>query len=154
MIVHLHDYWRARCGGTDRLPARADIRTDEIKPLLPFVWLLDFERDTRDFRYRLIGPAVVNGVGGDHTGRTLAEAHDNARLHSRAVRPLLDMMDDERPRWRQGPPLLVHETTDLWLESLILPLAADHRAPDQVLGMTLFLATGRRSYRPRTLRPV
>jgi hypothetical protein len=154
LIGQLHDYWHARRGGTDRVPSRDDIRTEHIEPLLPFVWLLDFDRGTRDFRCRLIGPAVVDGVGRDCTGRTLAEVHGDARLHSRAVRPLLDMMDDARPRWRQGPPLLVHDATDLWLESLILPLAADHRTPDQVLGMTLFLASGRRNHRPVALRVV
>ncbi len=150
----LHDYWRARCGGTDRLPSEHDIRAEQIEPLLPFVWLLDFERDTSEFRYRLIGPAVVNGVGGDYTGRTLAEAHDNGCLQGRAVRPLLDMMSDASPRWRQGPALLAHEIADLWLESLILPLASDHRTPDQVLGMTLFLARERQSNQPARRRGV
>jgi hypothetical protein len=42
--ARLYDYWASKKAGPDDLPTREDIRPEEIKSLLPYIWLLDFDR--------------------------------------------------------------------------------------------------------------
>lgn len=150
--VRLHDYWASKRQAPDMVPSRGDIRPEEIKPLLPFLWIMDFERQTRTFRYRLIGTAVVEGVGRDYTGRTLDECHPNTGAYEFATRALMQILEDRQPLWRRGVPMFHHETEALRLENLALPLASDRRTADQVLGLTLFFDSEDRLYRPGVIR--
>ncbi|MEQ9609602.1 MAG: PAS domain-containing protein [Kiloniellaceae bacterium] len=70
-------YWHGKCplpeaGGG--FPARADIAPEEILKLLPYIFMLDVvdEGGTQDFRFRLVGTAIVE-IEGEHTGRLLSE---------------------------------------------------------------------------------
>ena len=150
--VHLYDYWASKRRGPDDLPSRDDIRPEEIKPLLPYLWIMDFDRPTRTFRYRLIGTAVVEGVGEDYTGRTLAECHPDEGAYDIATRALLQLADDAVPLWRVGTPMFHHHAEVLGLENLILALAADRRRTDRILGLTLFFDGEGRLYRPGVIR--
>lgn len=150
--IHLYDYWASKCCGPADLPSRGDILPEEIKRLLPFVWIMDFDRGTRTFRYRLIGTAVVEGVGKDYTGHTLEACHPNVGAYEAAIAALLQLMDDAQPRWRRGAPMFQHLTEAPRLENLILPLAADRRTPDRILGLTLFFDSDDRLYRPGIIR--
>jgi len=77
-------YWdRLRVG---RLaPTRAELRPGDIPRALPHILLLDALDDAADFRIRLMGTHVVNGLGADLTGRNLsglAETGDENPLMS------------------------------------------------------------------------
>jgi hypothetical protein len=148
----LHAYWRSKRQDRTDVPSRDDIRPEEIKPLLPFVWIMDYEPRMRSFRYRLIGTAVVEGVGSDYTGRTLAECHPNVGGYEVARRALLSVIDDGVPLWRRGAPMFRHHAEALRLENLVLPLATDRRTPDRILGLTLFYDGDGRLYRPGVIR--
>lgn len=152
LAVRLHDYWASKRTGPGDLPGRDDIRPEQIKPLLPFVWLLDFDHATSTFRYRLIGTAVVDGVGKDYTGRTLAECHPKVGDYEVVIGTLLRLIEDARPMWRRGTPMFRHHTEVRALENVVLPLATDRRTPDRVLGMTVFYDSDDRVYLPGILR--
>lgn len=152
VAVQLYDYWVSKRSGGDGIPSRDDIRPEEIKLLLPHIWLLDFDRASRVFRYRLIGTAVVEGVGRDYTGHTLEECHPNVGAYETAAAALLRLMEDARPIWRRGEPMFHHHIEVLRLENLLLPLAQDRQAPDRILGMTLFFDSDDRFYWPGVVR--
>lgn len=152
--VHLYDYWSSKRRGPDDLPSRDDIKPEEIKALLPYLWIMDFDRTTRTFRYRLIGTAVVEGVGEDFTGRTLNECHPEGGAFEAATRALLRLTDDGVPLWRTGAPMFHHHAEVSRLENLILALAADHRRPDRILGLTLYFDGDGRLYRPGVIRAI
>lgn len=61
------DYWDSKRGGR-HMPARRDIDPLEMADLLPNVVLVDVQREPLDFRYRLIGTAIVARLGHDDTG--------------------------------------------------------------------------------------
>lgn len=70
-------YWHGKCpppaaGGG--FPTRADIAPEEILKLLPYIFMLDVVHDggTQDFRFRLVGTAIMD-IEGEHTGRLLSE---------------------------------------------------------------------------------
>jgi hypothetical protein len=55
------------------MPARGDIDPAEIKPLLPYLLIVDLEAEPFRVRYRLLGTKVVAESGNDFTGRYLDE---------------------------------------------------------------------------------
>jgi len=68
----LYDYWQSKVG--DRpIPDRADIDPLEMVPWLPHLLLVEIGADRRDVRFRLIGTWVVDRVGRDDTGMTVAD---------------------------------------------------------------------------------
>lgn len=150
--AQLHDYWASKKPDDGELPSRDDIRPEQIKALLPYLWIMDFERQSQSFRYRLIGTAVVDGVGQDHTGHSLADCYPTPGALEIATRSLLGLIGTGAPMWRRGPPMFHHSTEVTALENIALPLAADHRTPDRILGMTLFFDSRSQVYLPGILR--
>lgn len=72
VVRHAYEYWagKRRGGG---LPRRADIDPLELRQLLPFLFLVDVHRDPIGFRFRLVGTAITQCAGMDHTGRWVNE---------------------------------------------------------------------------------
>ncbi|WP_374370666.1 PAS domain-containing protein [Dongia sp.] len=70
-VAAFHDYWLGlgRDGG---LPPRAALDPADMRPLLPYVMIIDLEGEA-DFRvrYRLVGTAVAKFSGLDFTGHYL-----------------------------------------------------------------------------------
>jgi hypothetical protein len=63
--LDLYSYWHSK-RGTRNMPARSDMNPADIPRLLPY--LLIVERAADQFRYRLVGSAIVDGLGYDATG--------------------------------------------------------------------------------------
>jgi hypothetical protein len=61
----LYDYWLAKRGSRS-MPARRDLNPADIPKLLPYLMIV--EKDGEQFRYRLVGTAVVREFGNDGTG--------------------------------------------------------------------------------------
>src|SRR5262249_8339057 len=68
----------------------------EILDLLPYVVLIDVEREPVDFRYRLVGTAVAARFGHDHTGAhfsALARHGQGSEVWTTAQR----ILEEKRP---------------------------------------------------------
>jgi hypothetical protein len=73
LIDDLLDYWsRKRAGRIG--PRRADIDPAEITRHLPHLLMVDVIEGGRDFRFRLVGTRIVDGLGHDNTGKRFSEA--------------------------------------------------------------------------------
>jgi hypothetical protein len=72
LVRNLHTWWEA-ARGDDDVPDRCDLRPDEIKRLLPFMFIADAEHDPFRVRYRLVGTKAVEVTGFDITGHYLDE---------------------------------------------------------------------------------
>jgi hypothetical protein len=120
------------------LPGRQHLHPEDIKKLLPYVWLLDVEGEPGDYRYRLIGTGVVNWVGGDYTGKRMREVHPNFDTNPGQIDFLKPVVERHEPHWYRGPPRVYHHKEVADLENLILPLATDGETVDMVLGSTVF----------------
>lgn len=54
----LYEYWREK--RSDRLaPTRAEMHSEELRALLPFIYIIDVADAPRRFRYRLVGTQIV-----------------------------------------------------------------------------------------------
>lgn len=69
IIQHLHAYWLGLAGGA--VPERSQIDPGAIKPLLPYICLVDFETDPFRVYYRLTGTKVDEFNGFNLTGAYL-----------------------------------------------------------------------------------
>jgi hypothetical protein len=70
-IEALHRYWNSRAEGT--APQRNDIDPADIKPLLPFLYIVRYERDPFRVRYILTGTEADRWNGFNLTGRCVDE---------------------------------------------------------------------------------
>jgi hypothetical protein len=74
-IEALHRYWNSRAGGV--APQRKDIDPADLKPLLPYIYIIAFERDPFRVRYTLTGTEIDRWNGFNLTGRYVDEFLDN-----------------------------------------------------------------------------
>ena len=70
-IEALHRYWSSRAGGL--APQRGDIDPAEIKSLLPFLYIVKYEREPFRVRYILTGTEADRWNGFNLTGRYVDE---------------------------------------------------------------------------------
>jgi len=71
--VALYQYWNAR-RGIRPMPTRADIDPLEMRQWLPRLSLVDVSPDGQHFTYRLVGTQMVDLLGVNPTGRSVATA--------------------------------------------------------------------------------
>lgn len=134
-IRQLFEYWQSK-RRNGLLPRRADIDPCEIRQLVPYLLLVDIERDPFRVRYRLVGTKVVETTGFEFTGRYLDE---------------IVLPDDEGPYLEsyqlcsdRGVPVLARikwhldaETTREY-DAFFLPLSDDGRRVNKVLAMECY----------------
>lgn len=126
-------WWSHRQAG--RLPGRADIDPADITAILPWIFLVDVERDAVAvrFRFRLVGTGVAGWAGRDATGWALDEPRYGVQ-GDLIRRQYLSVVADGRPRaFVQYAPWFRHAADRTYCK-LLLPLAADGVQVDMILG--------------------
>lgn len=88
----LFNYWQSKKDGRT-LPARSDIRPEEIHRLLSHVVLIDVEPNPLRFKARLVGSDIVNVIGRDFTGMYFDSFPNIDKLLARLER----LLDSRRP---------------------------------------------------------
>lgn len=68
----MYDYW-CKCAGDRDMPMRIDINPGDIPNLLPFVSLIDIEREPLRYRIRLAGTRLYDIYNGEITGKYVEE---------------------------------------------------------------------------------
>ena len=125
-------YWLGKRGRARQLPGRPDVDPAELKPVLPFLLLIDVEGPPLRFRFRLVGTELVRVYGREYTGLYLDDLDLDGQARTitcdfteaaEAAVPHCDeyayVMDRGRVRH---------------FERLLLPLARDGRNVDMLLG--------------------
>jgi hypothetical protein len=128
-------YWLEKKG--DRpAPIRTDIDPTEIKPLLPYIGLVDVERAPLRFRYRLTGTEITKCYGLELTGHYLDELDLNQHE--------ADITQEYVRAAENGEPscsVLEYTRKDghhIRYERLVLPLSSDGRVVDMLIGGCVF----------------
>ncbi|QDO96129.1 PAS domain-containing protein [Ferrovibrio terrae] len=121
------EYWAAKCGSRP-MPSRADLDPAEIKPLLPYLILMDVLRDakpgwTLDFRYRLIGTVTDAMMNARYTGKWMSEL-PHQQPDSRIWQNLASVTDTRQPHISRVPYVGPHKDF-MSVVDLVMPLSAD-----------------------------
>lgn len=125
------EYWLAKAP-PGRIPGRQHLDPMDIPHLLPGIVLFDVIREggRLRFRWRLIGTAVAEAVGRDHTGRFIDEVISTKydALHA----ALSGIVRTGRPHfWRTE--IKASERAFRMIERLALPLASDGETVDMMI---------------------
>ncbi|WP_420405279.1 PAS domain-containing protein [Nisaea sp.] len=123
-------------------PARSEIEVIELKRWLSHVMLIDLLPDTEDVRFRVIGTWIVEQVGRDDTGKTIAEIGLTERTLS--IRDEYRRAAREKTAYRSCGIFFDHAGAKdhLIAERLILPLSDDGRSCNKILSAIYFLNPG------------
>jgi hypothetical protein len=136
-------YWESK-KTPDRIPGRSDFDPlFEIPGLVRFMILKDVQRDPLDFRYRLVGTGLRTHLSADWTGKFMSEVE-----YQRAPSTIWDyhkqVAETAEPLFIRPNYVGPHKDY-LSIESVMLPLAEDHRNVDMIMIFIEFMkqaATG------------
>lgn len=102
------------------MPSRADINPRDIVEYLPFISMVDVERDPLRFRFRLVGTETVRAMGIDVTGKYSDMNPAIAVLNERYTW----IVENKRPYLYNGE-LTWSENSFLNYYALAMPLSND-----------------------------
>jgi hypothetical protein len=130
-------YWESKRSG-NHIPARCEFDPLlEVPGLVRFMMLKDVQRDPLDFRYRLVGTGLRHHMTTDWTGKFMSEVEYQ--------RPPSTIWDYHKQVAESGQPLFIKPNyvgphkDYLFIESVMLPLAKDHRNVDMIMIFIDFL---------------
>ena len=124
-LRRLYDHWLSLRPAAGGLPGRQHIDPAAIRDLLPWIWMVDVERNPLRFRYRLLGTEQVHAMERDFTGRFLDEAHPSF-VASVSYPQYVAAAERAEIGYRRGPPVF-HLTTNL---PSACPSRLPHRSGD------------------------
>ncbi len=120
--------------GDKRMPSRHDIDATHLGPVLPIIWVNEYESEAGTFRYRLAGEQVNEIFGTSVSGRLLSDflAADRFQVINEYF---LKIIQDEVAWLASGP---IYRCTDRIAlgERLALPLSSDGKTADGIIGAT------------------
>lgn len=135
-IVKFYDYWLAMHPARSVLPGRQHFDPARVPALLPWLWLIDFQRDPLRFKYRLIGTGHVRELGFDPTARWLDEVHPRFATSS-SYDQFIATVDRAEIGFYRGSPGFYTKRDYMAAERLLLPLARNGADVDLLLGITV-----------------
>ncbi len=134
-LREIHAHWTA-LHKDGAMPLRADFRPAQLRQVLPYLFLVDVEREPKDFRVRLAGTHFENFVQQKLTGKRVSEAFP-PDFGAAVLKLWGEAVETRRP---------LHAIGQLWMpgrdyvrwEGIILPLASEEGEIDQLLGGVVF----------------
>ena len=133
LLNELVAYWEAKRGGR-MAPRRSDIDPIELKAHLPQLLLLDVLQAGVDFRYRLIGTAIVQGMGHDSTGRRVSEVFaDHPALLKSVLERFRHVVVKQVPIFTRGRTLWVPDREHRRYVAVGMPLSEDGAHVNMIL---------------------
>jgi hypothetical protein len=133
-IQQLVAYWNA-CRGERFAPSRADINPAAIRRILPCLSMIDVIDGGHDFRFRLLGTRIVEGLGRDSTGRYFGDVYGGQPEVMQRMRERMQrVMRLKQPQYTRGKCYWQPDRGYKRFEDVNLPLSSDGRHVDIILG--------------------
>ncbi len=137
MLQRLYATWSSK-HRAGLLPARTDVDPLDFPELLPFIFLVDVERDGdgQRFRYRLLGTRLFDSLGEDATGKLVEEtfpAHYAVEINA-VYRQVAE--SGEPHCWAYTVPMAKRD--HIRYRRLICPLASDGKTIDALIGVVSY----------------
>lgn len=136
-------YWQAAAPGPNLLPGHQHVDPLHIPELLPHAWLLEVHPPGEGmsiprFRFRLLGSHINLAFDKPQTGTWLHDLEPGFGTVTASSRSFVDAATNAQVSHRRGTPRFRRNADAAELERLILPLAADGRHVDMLLGFTVY----------------
>ena len=131
IVRRAYEYWLEKCAN-GRLPARPDIRPEELTDILPWVFLVDVQCSPVSFRFRLVGSEISRLAGVEYTGVVVNRA-DYGMHWARIHRDYLRVVQTKQPSYVDGEAPW-NDREFLHRERIIMPLSSDGERVDVLFG--------------------
>ena len=118
------------------MPSRADINPVEMQAFLPHTMLIDVITDDKNdirFRTRLIGTHVVNGFGGEFTGKYLDEIIELDDQRGSLIEACLYTVQKKKPAYLAGDLVRQSPAEFISYQRLGVPLSTDGENVNMIL---------------------
>lgn len=99
MLRRLYEYWLGK-HRDGMAPGRADIDPLEMREALPYLWLVDIERDPLRFRFRLVGTRITEWAGHEYTG-VYVETETYGSQAPAIAAQYREVVERRQPMWHQ-----------------------------------------------------
>jgi hypothetical protein len=140
-IAELAAYWEEKRAGR-MAPRRADIDPTEIPHHLRHIFMVDVIDEGADFRYRLMGTAITEGMGRDSTGKVLSELYrDQPDAFDKIAGSLRQVIADRRPLFSRGQLFWLPHRAYRRFAGLGMPLSDDGTTVNIILCEMILLPT-------------
>jgi hypothetical protein len=126
--------WNDRKQG-DNLPRRVDFEPEEMITLLPFIFMVDIEDQTGEYKYRLVGSNEVLLRGTDPTGKLVKE-YCAAHRAEDALKNY-DYVFQQKSHLFEISDLGKSHSIRIKDQSLLLPTSSNGRHVDIVIGIAV-----------------
>lgn len=129
---HFFDYWYQQADGRT-MPDRSDIKPHDIPRHLPFVSLIEIEREPLNFRFRLAGTQLRSVYDKEMTNCLLSDL-DKRQNRDYWISACERIAHTGRPTQGilRGPDSARDHLVQFWLR---LPLSAGRNGPTLILGL-------------------
>ena len=128
-LRELLDYWKD-CRSDGEVPLRTDVDPIDIPQLLPHLCLVDVLDGGDDYKFRVVGTAVVDGIGEDWTGKTAREVEFDGRYPDVSDQ-YRKVVETRAPVWADND-MNINDRR-LRFEILILPLSDENGQVTKIL---------------------
>ena len=135
-LLPIYDFWAGDCGGALPIPRQAFDPLRIPREMLPWLFIINIDRDPLEFEYRLIGTGLTKVLSRDLTGRQLSPTYYPAG-HADFLLHRFRMVAE------QGVVVLASfdagwvDKTFVKLASLMMPGSTDGVATDLIYGATV-----------------
>lgn len=129
-LCALYDHWLARARAAGDVPGRRDVDPLAFHRLLPYIWLIDYERAADVFRYRLAGDWIESAFGRSLKGRVLSEVVPR-EVYAGAETRVRALLAEPSAMLVTGTLYHFDDGTSYHGQRLILPLRSDRAAGEQ-----------------------
>lgn len=143
----LLDWWRKRRAALGHLPGRQHFNPVSVKPLLPWIFMADVEgagdpAGRLRFRWRLLGSELTMMADRNATGRWFDELYPEP-VYGEFVRSYVEVVRQHRAVQTGGTMAFASAARNFFpYEAVKVPLAADGRTVDLILGLVAPVAGG------------
>jgi hypothetical protein len=133
-IVELVAYW-SKLRGDRFAPSRSQLDPAAIKRVLPYVSMMEVLDGGADFRFRLLGTQIVEGLGRDSTGRRFSQVYaGQPEVMQRMLERMHRVMQLKQPVFTRGSCYWEPDRKYKSFEDVNLPLSSDREQVDIILG--------------------
>jgi hypothetical protein len=131
-IAELHRHWLSLHPAPNVLPGRQHFDPARVRDLLPWLLLLDVQREPLRLKYRLLGTEHVRMLGCDPTGKWLDEVHP-VDMDSPFFSLLAAAVSTGAVGYYKSPADVFAGKLHVLIEWLVVPLARNGRDVDMLL---------------------
>ena len=133
VLKQVYDYWLAAAAGRP-YPDRSEFDPSGLRGVLPYVGLIESIDDQPDarFRYRLLGQAIIDGLGGNPTGQ-VADDFLRGSYTDGVIGACKTVAEEHRPVYTANAYLGSDGAARLSTERVYLPLSVGGGSIRQIL---------------------